>query len=42
MKISYKTKPLSPLLKATIKAGALDAVKLQIEFIELTSKDQKT
>ena len=31
MKISYKTKPLSPLLKATIKAGALDAVKLQIE-----------
>ena len=31
MKISYKTKPLSPLLKATIKVGALDAVKLQIE-----------
>ncbi|MFV5312148.1 sigma-70 family RNA polymerase sigma factor [Acinetobacter schindleri] len=31
MKISYKTKPLSPLLKAAIKAGALDAVKLQVE-----------
>lgn len=31
MKISSKTKPLSPLLKAAIKAGALDAVKLQIE-----------
>lgn len=31
MKISYKTKPLSPLLKVAIKAGALDAVRLQIE-----------
>lgn len=31
MQISYKTKTLSPLLKAAIKAGALDAVKLQIE-----------
>lgn len=31
MKILYKTKPLSPLLKVAIKAGALDAVRLQIE-----------
>lgn len=31
MQISYKTKTLSPLLKAAIKAGALDVVKLKIE-----------
>lgn len=31
MKILFKNKPLSPLLKVAIKAGALDAVRLQIE-----------
>lgn len=31
MQISYKTKTLSPLLKAAIKAGALDVVKLKID-----------
>ncbi|MDY6456807.1 sigma-70 family RNA polymerase sigma factor [Acinetobacter faecalis] len=31
MKIIRKTKSLSPLLKVAIKAGALDAVRLQIE-----------
>lgn len=31
MKISFKNKTLSPLLKVAIKAGVVDAVKLQIE-----------
>lgn len=31
MKIIRKTKPLSPLLKVAIKAGAIDAVRIQIE-----------
>ena len=31
IKISYKTQLLSPLLKVAIKAGVLDAVRIQIE-----------
>ena len=31
MKVSYKSKSLSPLLKLAIKAGILDSVRLQIE-----------